>query len=1200
MSFIGESALSSLFHSLLDKIECPEIVRFAREGQVLADLRKWENMLMKIQAVLEDAEEKQMSNRWVKRWLDDLKDLAYHVEDILDDFQTYSLQRQLKGETEAGSSKFRKLSHSVTTTINPGAIMLMKFITTRFQEIVDQQNGLDLMKKSVGGTSYIKVCARQPSTCLEREPRVYGRDEDKRKILDLISRNEASDVKVGVIPIVGMGGVGKTTLARLVYNDESLQQQQFCPKAWVCVSDDFDILRISKSILESITLKSCDLKELNQVHLKLQEELEGKKFLIVLDDVWNKNYDKWITLCSPLMHGAPGSRVIVTTRDEAIARMMKTIQSHNLNCISNEDCWSLFLDHAFASRSVADADIKLKVIREKVITYCDGLPLAARTLGGLLRSEPREDWENVMNCKIWNLQGDGNNILPVLRLSYYHLPSHLKRCFAYCAIFPKDYVFQKKQLVLLWMAEGLIEQRDDMEDVGEEYFQDLCSRSLFQSSSNGGFMMHDLVNDVAKVVAGDTCFRLEDELTASNKEKARHSSYIPGLYDRCERFEPFERIKHMRTFLPLSLYDEYMRFYLAKCVPSYLLSKLRCLRVLSFNGYNITELPDSIGDLKHLRYLDLSYTDIVTLPETTTSLCNLQTLLLNGCYRLNKLPSEMQNLIKLRHLDMENTYAGMPQGIEALKSLRILSDFVVGKGNEEVGITALMNLKFLQGALRISRLDNVSNASDVRGAILLDKEGIDYLVMEDGDRGVLEMMKPHGNLKNLTIWNYGGIQFPLWVGDPLFSNLVRLQLLNCKNCTTLPQLGLLSSLKDLLIEGFPNVKAIDMNSNPFPALETLTFNYMEEWEEWNIRGCEFSHLRKLSIDRCPKLLGKLPSHLPSLQELYIRECLQLVVSFESLPVISNLNINGCKKVELRGGFSFPNILFVHNTEFLFQLKELMQGLRKLECLTIGPDSSVIETLRSPHWTLFWDDAEKLLQKGVVTDSECKIVKFQGCCPENLLPWLHSFKSLRKVFIANCSRLVSLPDAVIYSSLCLEELRIESCHSLISIGRHQLPPTLIRLEIIRCNKLQMLLNAGEACSSSRVENEESMSCHASLSNLQYLKIIGCDSLIFLGQLPASLKDLVIDSFRPARKGSLAKSNHLPKFSIPSTATKIIEATSSSIDLSLLDCSFTTKGRFETSKELLNTGSLTLSPSASPTGFCLCYWDCRVGYMFEAWK
>ncbi|KAF2319641.1 hypothetical protein GH714_017800 [Hevea brasiliensis] len=322
MSLIGEAALSSFFQSLFEKIECPEILKFAREDQVLADIRKLEEMLMGIQSVLEDAEEKQLSNPLVKMWLDELKDLAYDVEDILDEYQTESLQRQLKGETEAGSSKFRKLM------LNPTKVSKMKEITTRFQRIVDQQKDIKLIKRNVGRTSSSKVCVRPPSTCLAHEPEVYGRDEDKRKILHLISSNDASDKNVIVIPIVGMGG----------------------------------------SILESITKKLCDLNEPNQVQLQLREQLAGKKFLIVLDDVLNKNYDDWNTLRSPLMYGAPGRRVIVTTRDEDIARMMKIIQYHTLNCISDEDCWKLFLDHAFDCGSVADP--KVEVIREKVINKC--------------------------------------------------------------------------------------------------------------------------------------------------------------------------------------------------------------------------------------------------------------------------------------------------------------------------------------------------------------------------------------------------------------------------------------------------------------------------------------------------------------------------------------------------------------------------------------------------------------------------------------------------------------------------------------------------------------------------------------------------------------------------------------------------------------------------------------------------------------
>jgi hypothetical protein len=233
-----------------------------------------------------------------------------------------------------------------------------------------------------------------------------------------------------------------------------------------------------------------------------------------------------------------------------------------------------------------------------------------------------------------------NEIAPALMLSYHHLPSHLKRCFAYCSILPKDYEFEEKQLVLLWMAEGLIKPRKgkkQIEDFGREDFDNLLSRSFFQRSFNdeSRFVMHDLINDLAQEVAGDICFRMEDKVGGNNEEKpsrkARHSSYLVSEYDGIKKFEVFNDLKCLRTFMPLMLSDSYGGNHLTRNVPFELLPKLKRLRVLSLKGYNIYELPESIGDLKHLRFLDLSHNEIRSLPESVGTLYNLQTLILEGC-----------------------------------------------------------------------------------------------------------------------------------------------------------------------------------------------------------------------------------------------------------------------------------------------------------------------------------------------------------------------------------------------------------------------------------------------------------------------------------------------------------------------------------------------------------------------------------------
>ncbi|KAM3684170.1 hypothetical protein ACJW31_11G023100 [Castanea mollissima] len=1126
MSVIGEAALSALFEALFNKLTSSDLLKIFQQEQVHVDLNKWKKTLLKINAVLADAEEKRETSRLVKIWLDELEELAYDADDILDEFATEDLRRKLNAEPS--TSKVRKFIPACCVGLSPSSFMFdanmrskIADIDSRLQRIVTEKNDLDL-RGSTGGRIGTER-SREATTSLVNERRTYGRDEDKKAIIKLLLSIESSDTQLSVIPIVGMGGLGKTTLAQLVYNDDDVSSY-FDLKAWVCVSEDFDIVRVSKEILKSITSEHCnDGDDLNSIQVKLKEKLNGKKFLVILDDVWNEDYNSWTQLCCPFEFGALGSKIIVTTRSHEVSKIMETTSPYKLRELSNDACRRLFLQHALGSTDFV-AHPELEEIGREILDLCKGSPLAAKVLGGALRTKRNpNEWKNVLNSKIWEKKG----IISVLELSYQYLPSHLKRCFAYCSLFPKDYEFEENELVLLWMAEGLVqetERNQSMEVLGAEYFHDLLMRSFFQQSSNNGslFVMHDLISDLAEWAARGLCYRMEVTLSTNKQSKVsakvRHFSYIRRYFDGIKKFENFPKNMHLRTFLPLPINS---LGYLTNYVPTCLLPQLRCLRVLSLRGYNIIELPSSISDLKHLRYLNLSNTRIRSLPESTSSLYNLQTLMLKGCHKLTKLPEKIMDLVNLRYLDITsaNLIREMPVGIEKLKNLHTLSNFIVGKDNGSK-IGDLMNLEFLQGRLCISSLENVLDVEDARRANLNGKKNLDALEIEWGSapnnlqdasiaKDILEMLQPSTTVKKLSINGYIGVKFPTWLGSHSFSYIVDLKIVGCAKCISLPAIGHLSNLKFLAIKSMSMVQTIGPEFygedflKSFQNLETLRFEDMQEWQDWipcGVEYGEFPRLRDLFISQCPKLQGKLPHHLPSLEKISISNCEQLVVSIPSLPMLHELNVVGCKEVVRKNmeelcllesiTFSLPGLKSLS--------KEFMEGLAKVKNLKLDFCNEL---------TSLWQDSLKFLVRLEIES-----------CPSLINISLTA--TLKTLNINGCGALKSLPMS---NCTCLEYATIKNCSSLMFISKRQLPPTLNKLEITNCENLQYLIDEGEA--SSLLMKEESIDSNTSL--LEHLVISDCPSLKCVplrGDLFVKLKFLEI--WNCSNLTSLSSSNQLP--------------------------------------------------------------------------
>jgi hypothetical protein len=743
-----------------------------------------------------------------------------------------------------------------------------------------------------------------------------------------------------VVGIHGIGGSGKSTLAQLVCAREK-KDVHFELVMWVHVSQEFGVDAIYMEMFEAATGTSCpQLKNRDTLQAMLEEKLHGKRFLLVLDDVWYNIRDVTQSeslqqILSPLQAGEAGSKILVTSRTEdALLALGATKQRCIPISVLDENVFCNLLMHYALHGVPADDHARrtLGDIGKDIAKKLKGSPLAARIVGGQLHIRQNvEFWRSIRDRDLLN------ETMGALWWSYHHLREQVKRCFAFCSIFPRRHLLVRHELVKLWVAEGfarLTSEGEDMEDVCQEYFDELVSASFLQlkakknSHEKDYYLVHDLLHDLAEKAAGSDCFRIENSWEQHGKFPAvevhpnvRH--IFVQRYDEELITKKICQLYNLRTLIIGSGYSwETVGEQVLKCM----FKRLRKLRVLTiiakdFIGSDVSPtvpVPACIGRLRHLRYLAFrpcreARGRRMILPATFAKLCHMQILDFDSIKKVVFSSCEdISSLVNLRHvICFEDVDLG---SIGSLTSLRTMAAFDVkrGQGHE---LKQLGNLNKLRGQLLIGGLEKVESKAEALEANLASKEGLSTLELSwawSGEAGlevqaeVLEGLCPPKDLKSLIIENYKGPRYPSWMhnGGPKHVNHLQLSM-----CTQ-------------------------------PGPELVGF-------------C--AHLRQIMISCCSwDALPDYMEHLTSLQTLHITYC-QNIQLLPALPQsLARLDLTGCSKVSL-GSCCMERLtslqtLMIYSCRSIRSLPTLPQSIKDFKLRT---DSEVLlsscKTVGGPDW-----------------------------------------------------------------------------------------------------------------------------------------------------------------------------------------------------------------------------------------------------------
>ncbi|XXG72462.1 hypothetical protein AAC387_Pa07g1554 [Persea americana] len=850
-------------------------------GSLPRDLEYIKSKLEVIQSFLKDSDSsKESSNSQKRTWRRQLNDVVYDVQDLIDEFIYHMDKHEHRG-------RFMGFLHNTVSL--PRSIFVNHGIATRLHEIKDKlldiSESAKLLPHEESSSSHDAdeswpYYAESSHFVVDEE--LVGIEENKDELIVWLKDKEPQR---RVVSVVGMGGLGKTTLVAKVFNSPVVKQHFQC-YAWICVSQSYKIEELLQTLIEELyvstkddlpdNMSQMDYRRLVQM---LINYLQAKRYVIVLDDVWNRQ--AWDDISIAIPSNQFGSRVMLTTRNRELGVEDKVFR---LQALDETDSWALFSRKAFWNIPNKSCPHELEPAAEAIVAKCKGLPLAIVAIGGIMsRKERRElEWKKVEHGLSWELSNnpDLDRMKSILLHSYYDLPYHLKNCFLYFTVFPGGCIINRAELIRLWVAEGFVEARRDltMEDIAENYLNELIHRSMIQAVGKGSCRLHDVMRDLAQSVAEEDNFCM---LRHGKEERQDFKARRLSIQFNGGDISRTASMSRLRSF-----------FVFGKdVIPSSSLNSIsstfRQLRVLCLENSSIHRVPDELVNLFNLRFLSLRNTKVWELPKSLGRMRNLQTLDIRDS-KVKKLPDWIIKMKKLRHLYTYRSaisdyiyncrapirrYRYFRKGVQApsgICDLKCLQSLLSVEANAKI-VQQVGNLTRLRelGITKVRKDYGKELCSSIQRM-----KGLHRLCITANNREMLQLEElsspPHG-LQGL--WLEGHLEkLPHWITSLRNLTYLHLNLSQLKE-DPLPQIGPLPNLLVLLLSKAYKGQQMCFVAGCFPRLERLYLNGLKNLNHVRIEQGAMPRIKLLFFRWCVGLttLPEGIEHLSGLRELHLME-----------------------------------------------------------------------------------------------------------------------------------------------------------------------------------------------------------------------------------------------------------------------------------------------------------------------------------------